>query len=94
MTRDLVIADGENAVIYSTEIEDLFRIQTDTVVLTTNWSVVYSGTPFSGEKRTIRYEAKNITTEVAATILVLGASIPSEYWDKQWTAICIYNGQK
>ena len=93
MTRDLVIADGENAVIYSTEIEDLFRIQTDTVELTTNWSVVYSGTPFSGEKRTIRYEAKNITTAVAATILVLGASIPSEYWDKQWTAICTYNGK-
>jgi hypothetical protein len=90
ITKLLLIADGVNAIISSTDVERDFRV-TGTTVLTSNWSVGYSGTPYNGEIRTIRYVSKGVTLGGNA-ISFLGASMPDEYVSKDLTVICEYNG--
>jgi hypothetical protein len=90
ITKDILVIDGVNGTIESSSVADVFRV-TGTAVLTSNWSVAYSGTPVNGETREIRYEAKGITLG-GNHISFLGSSMPDEYVAKDLTVFCQYNG--
>ena len=89
-TKELIIIDGQNAVVNNYDVYDLYVIS-GTVVLTVNWAVTFSGTLYKGLSYDFRYDGE-CSSAVAAHISILGSQVPDEYLDKNWHANAYYDG--
>ena len=85
----ITVADGVNGTVSDTENEGLYYI-TGTETLTGNWQVSFSGTPVNGMHCVFIYQA-TVTLD-GNDIIILGATMPSDYAAKEVIVNARYNG--